>query len=128
MKILILGGTRFLGPATVDYALERGHEVTLFNRGKTNPNMYPDLEKLRGDRVDDLSALEGDRTWDAVIDPSASVPNWVERSANLLAERAGMYVYISSISAYADFAEAGIDEEYATGVFSETVVEPQAPN
>ena len=61
----MLGGTGFLGPAEVEYALERGHTVTLFNRGRTNPDLFPDVEKLRGDRGGDLAALEG-RRWDAV--------------------------------------------------------------
>ena len=67
MRILILGGTSFIGPYQVRYALARGHTVTLFNRGRTNPHMFPEVEKLRGDRNDDLASLAG-RDWDAVID------------------------------------------------------------
>ena len=74
LRILILGGTRFLGVAQVQYALARGHTVTLFNRGRTNTHLFPEVEKLRGDRNDDLTALQG-RAWDVVIDNSASVPD-----------------------------------------------------
>jgi 2'-hydroxyisoflavone reductase len=109
MRLLVLGGTKFLGRAVVDEALERGHEVTLFNRGETNPELYPELEKLRGDRDGDLSALEG-RDWDAVFDPSAYVPRVVRASAELLADRVGHYTFVSSISVYGDFSEV-VDEE-----------------
>src|SRR5262249_40105556 len=82
--ILMLGGTGFLGPQTVEAALRRGHKVTLFNRGKTRPGLFPDLEKLHGDReTDDLKALEG-RRWDAVVDTSANVPRWVKKAAAVL--------------------------------------------
>ena len=104
MKVLVLGGTRFVGRAVVDAALARGHELTLFNRGETNDDLFPDVEKLRGDRTTDLSALER-RTWDAVIDPSGYVPAVVRASAELL-RRSGSYVFVSSISVYADFAQA----------------------
>ena len=87
MKLLILGGTGFLGPQIVEYALERGHELTLFNRGKTNPQLFPNVEKLQGDRDPDkgegLNALR-DRAWDAVIDTSGYVPRIVRASAELL--------------------------------------------
>jgi len=109
VKLLVLGGTKFLGRAAVEVALGRGHEVTLFNRGGTNPELFPEAEKLRGDREHDLSALEG-RTWDAVIDPSGYVPQVVRRSAEALAESAGHYLFISSISVYDDFSEPN-DEE-----------------
>src|SRR5215210_3458730 len=73
VKLLVLGGTKFLGRATVEAALARDHEVTLFNRGETNAELFPEAEKLRGDRTQDLSALDG-RAWDAVVDPSGYVP------------------------------------------------------
>lgn len=101
MRLLVLGGTKFLGRAAVEAALERGHEVTLFNRGRTNPELFPEAERLVGDRGGDLSALEG-REWDAVIDPSGYVPRIVRASADLLAETVGHYVFVSSISVYAD--------------------------
>ena len=111
MKLLVLGGTKFLGRAVGEAARERGHELTLFNRGETNPGLFPEAEQLRGDRKSDLSALEG-RTWDAVIDPSGSVPAVVRASAELLRE-SGRYVFVSSVSVYADFS-AGPTESSAT--------------
>lgn len=103
MRLLVLGGTKFLGRAVVECALQRGDEVTLFNRGHTNPDLFPDAEKLRGDREGDLGALRG-RDWEAVVDPSGYVPGVVRRSAELLADAVGHYVFISSVSAYADFS------------------------
>ncbi len=85
LKIHVLGGTGLIGPPMVEYAIARGHEVTLFNRGKTNVELFPDLEKLKGDRNDDLSAIEAEvkkgRRWDAVIDNTASIPRWVTEPA-----------------------------------------------
>ena len=86
MRLLVLGGTKFLGRAVVESALAGGHEVTLFNRGTTNPELFPELEKLRGDRDGGLDALRG-REWDAVVDPSGYVPRVVEQSVELLRER-----------------------------------------
>jgi len=106
----MLGGTGFLGPQTVEAALRRGHKVTLFNRGKTRPGLFPDLEKLHGDREkDDIKALDG-RKWDAVVDTSANVPRWVRKAAEVLGPNVGHYVYISSISVYADTSKPGADE------------------
>ena len=101
MKLLVLGGTKFLGRATVEAALARGHDVTLFNRGQSNPELFPDAEKLRGDRESDLSALEG-RAWDAVIDPSGYFPRPVRAAAELLTGAVDYYLFVSSISVYAD--------------------------
>jgi 2'-hydroxyisoflavone reductase len=100
MRILILGGTRFLGRHTVDVALARGHDVTLFNRGQTSPLLFPDVEKLRGDRDGDLSALEG-RAFDAVVDTSGYVPRIVQRTLDALGD-VGHYTFVSTISVYAD--------------------------
>ena len=86
LRILVLGGTGFIGPHMVRYAIARGHTVTIFNRGKTNTHLFPDVERLIGDRNDDLESLKG-RTWDAVIDNSASNPRWVRLSAQLLLAR-----------------------------------------
>ncbi|MDQ3121353.1 MAG: epimerase, partial [Actinomycetota bacterium] len=97
MNILFLGGTKFLGRAAVEAALERSHEVTLFNRGETNPELFPDVEKLRGDRAGDLSALEG-RKWDAVIDPSGYLPHVVRASAEALRDSTDRYLFVSSVS------------------------------
>lgn len=108
--ILMLGGTGFLGPQTVEAAVRRGHKVTLFNRGKTRPGLFPDLETLHGDRdKDELKALEG-RKWDAVVDTSANVPRWVKKAAAVLGANIGHYLYVSSISAYADLSKPGTDE------------------
>lgn len=109
MKLLILGGTVFLGPELVQAATARGHTLTLFNRGKTNPHLFPEVEKLHGDRDGDLKALEG-RKWDAVIDTSGYVPRVVRASAELLAPSVQQYVFISSISVYPDNAKPGTDE------------------
>lgn len=122
MKILVLGGTKFLGRHLVDIALFRGHEVTLFNRGKENPDLYPDLEKLKGDRDGDLEALNG-RQWDAVIDTSGYVPRVVRQSVERLANSVGHYTFISSISAYADFSETNMDESYPLGSLIDDSVE-----
>src|SRR5262249_41465417 len=100
MKLLVLGGTKFLGRATVESALARGHEVTLFNRGETNPDLFPETEKLRGAREPALDALAG-RSWDAVVAPSGSPPGAVRASAEKLAD-SGFYLFVSSLSAYAD--------------------------
>ena len=104
MKLLLLGGTKFLGRATVEAALDRGHEVTLFTRGETNPELFPKAEKLRGDRSADLSALEG-RRWDAVVDTSGYFPSAARASAEALRDSVGRYLFVSSISAYADFSD-----------------------
>ncbi len=112
-RVLILGGTGFLGPALVERCQAMGAEVTLFNRGKTNPHLFPELEKLRGDRNDDLSALEG-RDFDWVLDTSGYIPRQVEASAGLLADHAERYLFVSSISAYAHLGTPGAHEETGT--------------
>jgi len=100
MRILVLGGTQFLGRHVVDAALEHGHRITSFNRGQTRPELFPDVEKLRGDRDGDLGALAG-RTFDAVVDTSGYVPRIVEQTIDALGE-VGHYTFVSSISVYAD--------------------------
>jgi 2'-hydroxyisoflavone reductase len=112
MKLLILGGTAYLGRHAVEAALARGHEVTLFNRGRTNPDLFPQVERLRGDRDGDLAALEG-RRWDAVLDTSGYLPRVVRASCELLRDAIGHYTFISSISAYADSTKSGITEDDA---------------
>ncbi len=121
MSILILGGTGFIGPHMVEYARSRGHTITLFNRGRTNTHLFPEVEKLVGDRDGNLAALEG-RTWDAVIDNSGFVPRHVRDSATLLAD-SGRYLFISSISAYKDLATPGITEDYEVGRMEDPTVE-----
>jgi len=103
LKILILGGTSFLGPHQIAYALERGHEVSIFTRGKTIPKIHQELfskvEKLVGDREDNLEALKN-RKWDVVIDNSGRKTKWTEDTARLLEGQVGYYMYTSSISVY----------------------------
>ena len=110
-RILVLGGTVFLGRAIVDAALAGGHEVTLFNRGVTNPDLYPELERLRGDRTTDLSALAG-REFDAVIDVATDRPEVARRSVEALSGQVGQYLFVSSVSAYArhDTVEAQLED------------------
>lgn len=98
----MLGGPRFLGRALADSALERGHELAFFNRGRTNVELYPEVERLRGDRSGDLSALAG-RAWDAVLDTSGYTPGAVRATAGSLAS-SGRYCFVSSVSVYADFS------------------------
>ena len=121
LSILVLGGTGFIGPHMVRYAMSRGHTVTLFNRGRTNPHLFPELEKLVGDRDGNLAALEG-RRWDAVIDNSGFVPRLVRDSAELLAD-SGRYMFVSSISAYQNLTPDGITEDYPVGRLDDPTVE-----
>lgn len=109
MRILILGGTVFLGRTLAEAVLAAGHQLTLFHRGQTNPDLFPQAEFLPGDRNGDLKALQG-RTWDAVIDTCGYFPDQVRASAGLLAGAVGQYTFISSISAYANTRTPGIDE------------------
>jgi 2'-hydroxyisoflavone reductase len=104
MRLLVLGGTKFLGRHTVDAALHDGHNVTIFTRGETNPELFPEVEHLRGNRDGDLDALR-DGSWDGVVDTSGYVPRIVRQSADLLRDRVQRYVFVSSISAYGDFSK-----------------------
>jgi 2'-hydroxyisoflavone reductase len=110
LRILILGGTGFTGPHQVRYALSRGHQVTVFNRGRTHPGETPkEVEQLIGDRNGKLDALKG-RTWDVVIDNPTTLPVWVRDAAQILKGNADRYVFISTISVYADTSKQGMDE------------------
>lgn len=122
MKVLLLGGTRFLGRHLVDSLSARGHEITLFNRGQTNGELYPALEKLVGDRNGDLAALKG-RSWDAVIDTCGYLPRLVRASAELLSERVAQYVFISTVSVYPDPEIPGLDENSGVGRLLDPSVE-----
>lgn len=122
MNILIIGGTRFLGRHLVDAALARGYNVTLFNRGKSNPGLFPELDTILGDREHDLAKL-GNRTWDAVIDTCGYVPRVVRLSAASLAGSVGRYVFISSLSVYSDLKKIGIDESDPVGKLEDESVE-----
>ncbi len=125
LRILILGGTGFIGPYQVRYALDRGHTVTLFNRGRTNPQLFPEVEKLVGDRDGDLSALEG-RRWDVVIDNSASDPVRVERSARVLRDAVGLYLFVSTRSVYYDTSRVPMTVDAELFSHENTKVEPGA--
>jgi len=125
-RILILGGTGFLGPAIVEAARARGHTLTLFNRGRTRPGLFPDIEKRQGDRDplkgEGLKSLETGE-WDAVIDDSGFYPRMVGASARLLAPRVSHYVYVSSISAYREPGPVNGDEQAPLAVLADPQVE-----
>ncbi len=146
LKLLVLGGTNYLGPAIVNEALKQGYEITLFNRGITNPDLFPEVEKLKGDRsvdTENLSALENDRTWDYVVDTWPSDPRMVARTAELLKDRVKGYSFTSSIAVYEDKTVEGITETaplhkvtsyepgmsyYQSKVLCEEVVQGHFPN
>ena len=110
LRILILGGTGFTGPDQVRYALSRGHKVTVFNRGKTHPGELPEgVEQLIGDRNGQLDALKG-RQWDVAIDNPTTLPIWVRDAAQILKGNVDRYVFISTVSVYADNSQPGQDE------------------
>jgi 2'-hydroxyisoflavone reductase len=121
LRILILGGTQFLGVHITERAIARGHTVTLFNRGRTHADLFPKIEKLQGDRDDKLDALKG-RSWDAVVDDSGYVPRHVKLSAQLLAPVVRQYLFVSSISAYATFSRAN-DEGSPLGKLADQSIE-----
>jgi 2'-hydroxyisoflavone reductase len=110
MRILMIGGTRFIGKHIVEAALANGHEVTIFHRGRSNPELFPDAVHLVGDRNDDLGAL-ADGAWDVTIDTCAFVPRHVTALADVLGTRGGRYVFISSVSVYAGPITAGYRED-----------------
>jgi 2'-hydroxyisoflavone reductase len=120
LRILLLGGTGFIGPWQVHRILEHGHELSLFNRGRTEPQFFQELfgqvETLVGDRDGDLTALEGSRRWDVVIDNSGYTPEQAGATARLLRDRVDSYLFVSTQSVYASRAEIGIDETAAVGM------------
>ena len=120
LDILVLGGTGFIGPHEINYARARGHNITMFNRGQTAPDMFPNVEALIGDRNDELDALKG-RDWDAVIDNSGFFPRHARLSAELLHGHVGKYMFVSSISAYARTLTVEDDE------FSAAYAEMEGP-
>jgi 2'-hydroxyisoflavone reductase len=109
MKILLLGGTKFLGRALVEAALIKGHTLTLFHRGKQDPTAFPQVEHIIGDRDGDLELLAGKR-WDAVIDTSGNVPRVVRESVELLKDQVNHYTYVSSISVYENLKQVNFNE------------------
>jgi 2'-hydroxyisoflavone reductase len=127
MRLLVIGGTKFLGRAVVAAALARGHAVTLFHRGRTNPDLFLEAERVIGDRDGGLDAL-GKRTWDAVIDPSGYVPRVVRASAERLRDAAGHYQFVSSISVYARFDRPGLGEDAPLRELADPATEDVMPN
>jgi 2'-hydroxyisoflavone reductase len=122
MDILLLGGPRFLGLATIEAALAAGHRMTTFNRGRTNPDLYPMVEKLYGDRDGGLDALKG-RRWDVVIDTCGYLPRVVGQSAELLAQAVGRYIFISTVSVYASPLASGAPEDAPLATLEDPTVE-----
>jgi 2'-hydroxyisoflavone reductase len=118
MDVLLLGGPLFLGRHLLDALIAGGHNVAMCNRGKTNPDLYPDVERIVGDRRDNLEGLRG-RTFDAVIDTSAYFPGDVRRTRDALADGVGHYTFVSTISVYADASTAGMDETAAVGAIDD---------
>ncbi len=122
LRILFIGGTGFIGPHMVRRALARGHSVTLFNRGRTNPHLFPNVEKFRGDRDGGLDVLRG-KSWDAVIDTSGYIPRVVRESAELLRDNVHRYLFISTGDVYADFVKIGLDEDYTLDTIDDATSE-----
>ena len=110
LNILVLGGTGFTGPHQVRYAVSRGHKVTVFNRGRRQADIPKEVEHLIGDRNNDLKSLQGDRKWDVVIDVPTSLPRWVRDVGQVLKGRTNQYIFVSTISVYADGSKPGIAE------------------
>jgi 2'-hydroxyisoflavone reductase len=127
MKILMLGGTGFAGPKMVQRAIDHGHEVTLFNRGKSGPDMFPDLEHVQGDRYTDLSGLEklvaDGRRFDAVIDTFTYVPKTVTDTMDILKPAMGQYIVISTTSVYANRTTPGMDENGELAVVEDSIAD-----
>ncbi|MFN8596186.1 MAG: SDR family oxidoreductase [Anaerolineae bacterium] len=122
MRLLVIGGTRFVGRHLVEAALERGHSITLFHRGQSNPDLFPHVEHIFGNRDDGLDALP-DRKWDAVIDTCGYVPRVVRQSAEALVGQTDRYVFISSVSVYRDDNPIGMDEDSPVATIADETVE-----
>src|SRR5258707_690044 len=121
-KILVIGGTNFMGYFAVEYALSRGHEVTLFSRGKSNPGAFPLAEHIRGDRAADIELLDGHK-WDAVLDTCGYIPRIVRKSLDVLKDAVGLYVFISTMSVYSETPPTGVDENSAVSILPDPAVE-----
>lgn len=122
MRILLIGGTRFIGRHVVESALAAGHDVTIFHRGKTGAELFPDVEHRIGDRNSDLSALS-QGSWDATVDTCAYFPAQVHTLADALGDRAGHYEIVSSVSAYASPATRGYREDAPLAQLDDPTVE-----
>jgi 2'-hydroxyisoflavone reductase len=116
LRILILGGTGFIGPYQVQYAVARGHKVTVFNRGKRQADLPKAVEHLQGDRNGQLDALKG-RQWDVCIDNPTTFPKWVRDAGAILKGNVNQYVFISTISTYANYQKAGMDEDWELAAY-----------
>ncbi len=128
MRLLVLGGTRYLGRHLVAEALRRGHPVTLFHRGRTNPDLFPAAERVLGDReaAADLAALSG-RRWDACVDTCGFLPGAVRASAEALREAVGRYLFVSTISVYSDGTRGGATEDAALATMPPGAAEVLGP-
>jgi 2'-hydroxyisoflavone reductase len=122
LRVLMLGGTGFIGPHTIEALRRGGHRITLFNNDNASSTRFPDLESLFGDRDGKIEALSG-REWDVVIDNSGYVPRHVRLTADALKDRVGHYLFVSSISAYADLSKPGIDETYPLATLADPGIE-----
>jgi 2'-hydroxyisoflavone reductase len=122
MKILVIGGTRFLGRYITQEAVKRNHDITLFNRGQENRHLFPDMKTIIGDRTDDMERL-GDQEWDCVIDTCGFVPWAVKPSIEFLKNLTNHYVFISSQSVYSDFSRKHVDEDSPVSMISAETVE-----
>lgn len=122
MRILMIGGTRFIGRHVVGAALARGHEVTVFHRGRTGADLFPDVEHRIGDRDGDLGSLD-DGEWDATVDTCAYVPRHVQTLADVLGERGGHHVLVSSVSAYAEPSGPGFTEDSPLALLDDPTTE-----
>jgi 2'-hydroxyisoflavone reductase len=127
MKVLILGGTQFVGRHLVESALAAGHDITMFNRGRTAPELYPEVPLIKGDRERDLGLLRGHH-WDAVVDTSGYTPTTVRASAEALADHADHYVFISTISVYAQILVDGLDESAPVAPMPDGAAEELGPD
>ena len=122
MKILVIGGTRFLGRTFVETAFKVGHELTLFNRGKSNPDLFPEAEKITGDRDSNMTRLQG-RSWDIAVDTCGYVPRIVRKSAEMLKDSVERYVFISTINVYAEYDKPEINEDSPLGKIEDDTAE-----
>ena len=122
LRVLILGGTGFIGPHFVETLKGAGHTLTLLNRGRRNPKLFPDVETLVGDRNGQMDAIKN-RDWDVVIDNSGYTLKQVKLSTDILKGHVQHYIFVSSISAYADLTPPGIDEDYTLATLSDPNIE-----
>lgn len=125
MKLLVIGGSNFVGRHIVETAIGKGHEVTTFNRGKGNPGLFPNIEKIFGDRNDDLELLVG-REWDAVIDTCGFLPSVVKKSVETLKSSVKHYTFISTISVYKDSSRPNIKEDAELAKFDAPIKEEKS--